>query len=151
MTYRERKRPVITKTAWFVAGATAAVFFSSGSCGGPDTNSPAIADGAPEIPATVFIEPCDKLGEDTRWTPGVPIVYASHEFPGLPAGDIAARVTVVGKAPFPIAGFEWANRTAGFIGVDPPSVLLIRDGWVGVLCGYGGKLLNFNSVTFVFR
>lgn len=141
----------VMKTAWFVAGATAMAVFSTGSCGDIGSNPPAVADAAPEIPATVFIEPCDKLGEDTRWTPPTPIVYASHEFPGLPAGDIAARVTVVGKAPFPIAGFEWANRTAGFIGVDPPSVLLIRDGWVGVLCGYGGKLLNFNSVTFVFR
>ena len=119
------------------------------SCAG---NAPVMADPSPptELPAAMFFEPCNNYTTTSDFLPGDEVLYAEHEFSGMKAADIVARVHILGDPNIHFPGYVQGNTTGdGFR--HPSAQMLVRDGSAAVVCGFVGEPLNFDTVTFVFR
>ncbi len=127
----------------FVAGCLSALVVA-GSCG---ASPPATADPSPAPALTVYEEPCNRFEPLPQYEANAIAVYAEHDFPGVAALELAARVTVVAPAKYQIGAFDRVIRVDRF-----EESLLVRDGAVAVVCSIQNEpQMTFKSVTFLYR
>lgn len=105
----------------------------------------ATATTPPEPVTESYQEPCNNIWVVSELG-GQPVVYAEHEFPGLKAAEIAARVHVMSNSAYAIADYAAATR------IDTlQQTMLIRDGAAAIVCGFQGQKQLLTIVTFVVR
>lgn len=143
MTFSRRKgggqRRVTMAVAWCVFWLVFA-----GSC---DVSNPVGAEPSPSLAPIVYEEPCNRVAQVPSFEANAMALYAEHEFPGLSAFELAARVTVVVPAKYPFDKYALASRLDRF-----DESLLFKDGAVAVVCMIQGEPVKaFDNVLFLFR
>lgn len=112
---------------------------SSGGLLDAITNPVPSATAAPETSTrTVSTEPCDK----TYVQGGLTWRYATHDYPGATAADLAHVVVLID---YGIASS--VNRPNGYN--QTTAVPMLRDGSAAFICGVDGQSATLASVTFI--
>lgn len=143
MTFTRRKGHGRHRAVMFIAGCLSALVVA-GSCG---TSPPATAEPSPAPALTVYEEPCNRIQPLPSYEANAVALYAEHEFQGVAALELAARVTVVTPVKYAIGAYDRGVRLDRF-----DEALLVRDGGVAVVCSIQNEpFVTFNNVTFLFR